>query len=116
MAKVLITIRLWEQKILEPCRRISMSHFNFSFPFGSRELYSRSRSRPPIPQSSYYFGPPPVDSAYGTNPIGHLGIHHPREIFRVERDYTGGELVQFSPTYPLELEGRVCDPSRLQCY
>lgn len=69
-----------------------------------------SRSRPPIPHSSYYFGPPPVDSAYGTNPIGHIGIHHPREIFRVERDYTGGELVQFAATYPLELEGRVCDP------
>jgi len=65
------------------------------------------RSRPPIPHSSYYFGPPPVDSAYGTNPIGHIGIHHPREIFRVERDYTGGELVQFAATYPLELEGRI---------
>ncbi len=35
-------------------------------------------------------------------------MHHPREILRIERDYTGGEIIQFSPSYPLELEGRVC--------
>lgn len=34
-------------------------------------------------------------------------MHHPREILRIERDYTGGEVIQFSPSYPLELEGRV---------
>lgn len=60
-----------------------------------------------IPISSYYFGPPPLDCAYGTEPIGQIGVHHPREIVRVERDYSVGEIVQFSPTYPLELEGRV---------
>ncbi|KAJ7480060.1 Golgin subfamily A member 7/ERF4 family-domain-containing protein [Mycena galericulata] len=66
-----------------------------------------SRARGLIPKSSYYFGPPPSDSAYGTQPIGQIGLHHPREILRVERDYTGGELVQFAPIYPLELEGRI---------
>jgi len=60
-----------------------------------------------IPKSSYYFGPPPLTSGYGTNPIGHIGVHHPREILRVERDYSGGEVIQFAPIYPLELEGRV---------
>jgi len=70
-------------------------------------LQKKARSRPTIPQSSYYFGPPPMDAFYGTNPVGHIGIHHPREVFRVERDYTGGELVQFASTYPLELEGRI---------
>ena len=40
-------------------------------------------------------------------PVGHIGQHHPREVIRVERDYTGGELIQFAPIYPLELEGRV---------
>jgi hypothetical protein len=60
-----------------------------------------------IPHSSYYIGPPPLDSAYHTDPIGQIGLHHPREIIRVERDYSGGELVQFASTYPLELEGRV---------
>ncbi|KAF7340172.1 Golgin subfamily A member 7 [Mycena venus] len=66
-----------------------------------------SRARALIPKSSYYFGPPPSDSAYGTQPIGQIGVHHPREILRVERDYTGGELIQFAPIYPLELEGRI---------
>jgi hypothetical protein len=60
-----------------------------------------------IPKSSYYFGPPGPDSAYGTAPVGQIGVHHPREILRVERDYTGGELIQFTAIYPLELEGRV---------
>ncbi|KAL5534715.1 hypothetical protein ACEPAG_1179 [Sanghuangporus baumii] len=60
-----------------------------------------------IPHSSYYFGPPPDTSAFGTDPIGHIGVHHPREIVRIERDYSGGDLPQFSPAYPLELEGRI---------
>lgn len=67
----------------------------------------KSRQRTLIPHSTYYFGPPPPGSAYGTAPVGHIGVHHPREIVRVERDYTGGEVIQFSPVYPLELEGRI---------
>jgi hypothetical protein len=70
-------------------------------------LQSKATSRPPIPQSSFYFGPPPADSAYGTNPVGQIGLHHPREILRVERDYTGGEVIQFAPIFPLELDGRI---------
>jgi hypothetical protein len=60
-----------------------------------------------VPVSSYYFGPPPPNSAYFTPPVGQIGVHHPREIVRVERDYSGGEIVQFSSTYPLEFEGRI---------
>lgn len=67
----------------------------------------KSRRRPLIPHSSYYFGPPPADCAYGTPPVGHIGVHHPREIIRIERDYASGEVVQFTPIYPLELEGRI---------
>lgn len=73
-------------------------------------------ARPLIPKSSYYFGPPPPDSAYGTAPIGQIGVHHPREIIRVERDYTGGELIQFAPIYPLELENRVCSLYQIGFY
>ena len=65
-------------------------------------------SRKLIPKSSYYYGPPPPETAFGTDPIGQIGIHHPREIVRIERDYSGGEIIQFSAVYPLELEGRVC--------
>ncbi|KZV88053.1 hypothetical protein EXIGLDRAFT_619938, partial [Exidia glandulosa HHB12029] len=59
------------------------------------------------PRSSYYVGPPGAHTAYGTPQVGQIGVHDPREIVRVERDYTSGELPQFSPTFPLELEGRI---------
>ena len=75
-----------------------------------------SGPRPLIPKSAYYFGPPPPDSAYGTAPVGQIGVHHPREILRVERDYTGGEVIQFAPIYPLELEGRVRLRVLIVCY
>lgn len=68
------------------------------------------------PKSSYYFGPPPSDSAFGSAPVGQIGVHHPREIVRIERDYSGGELIQFSPIYPLELEGRVSLQHDLRLY
>ena len=69
------------------------------------EMFSGKKYR--IPHSSYYFGPPPSTSAFGTDPIGQIGVHHPREIIRIERDYSAGDLAQFSLAYPLELEGRV---------
>ncbi|THH13204.1 hypothetical protein EW146_g6987 [Bondarzewia mesenterica] len=69
--------------------------------------HKKQHSRRLIPISSYYFGPPPMDSAYGTEPTGQIGVHHPREIVRIERDYSAGEIAQFSATYPLELEGRI---------
>lgn len=65
------------------------------------------RRRPLIPHSSYYYGPPPSDSAYGTPPVGQIGVHHPREIVRIERDYAAGELTQFSSIYPIEFDGRI---------
>ncbi|KAF9785885.1 Golgin subfamily A member 7/ERF4 family-domain-containing protein [Thelephora terrestris] len=70
-------------------------------------LTTQRTSKRLIPKSSYYYGPPPPDTAFGTDPIGQIGIHHPREIVRVERDYSGGEIIQFSAVYPLEFEGRI---------
>ncbi|KZT68784.1 hypothetical protein DAEQUDRAFT_691874 [Daedalea quercina L-15889] len=97
---------LWE--------RIDPPPGNDSNPYGSsntriHEFSSTKplRSRPLVPYSSYYFGPPPPDAAYGTPPVGQIGLHHPREIVRIERDYSAGELPQFSPVYPLEFEGRL---------
>ncbi|EJT99041.1 hypothetical protein DACRYDRAFT_82948 [Dacryopinax primogenitus] len=66
-----------------------------------------AETAPRIPKSSYYIGPPSSTSAYGTPPTGKIGVHYPREILRVERDYSGGEIIQFHPAYPLELEGRI---------
>ncbi|PWN33319.1 uncharacterized protein FA14DRAFT_124421 [Meira miltonrushii] len=59
------------------------------------------------PRSAYYYGPPSKNSAFGTPPVGVIGRDKPREIVRIERDYTVGELCQFHPTFPLELEGRI---------
>ena len=59
------------------------------------------------PKSSYYVGRPGPTSAFGTAPCGVIGRDQPREMVRIERDYTAGELVQFYPAYPLELEGRI---------
>ncbi|KAG2160229.1 Golgin subfamily A member 7/ERF4 family-domain-containing protein [Suillus bovinus] len=63
--------------------------------------------RPLIPHSTYYYRPPASDSAFGTPPVGQIGVHHPREIVRIERDYSAGELTQFSSSYPVELDGRI---------
>ena len=64
-----------------------MTFMRCIFLFGSRVLVAP-------PKSSYYIGPPGVDSFYGTPPTGQIGVHYPREIFRIERDYTAGELPQ----------------------
>lgn len=44
---------------------------------------------------------------FGTQPVGVIGVHKPREIIRLDRDYTSGEICQFWSGFPLELEGRV---------
>ncbi|CAD6889000.1 unnamed protein product [Tilletia controversa] len=59
------------------------------------------------PRSSYYWGPPDAGRAFGTSPVGVIGRDKPREMVRVERDYGAGELCQFHPAFPLELEGRL---------
>lgn len=44
---------------------------------------------------------------FGTPPVGIIGVHQPREIIRLDRDYSSGEICQFWSGFPLELEGRV---------
>jgi len=66
-----------------------------------------AETAPRIPKSAYYIGPPASTSAYGTSATGKIGVHYPREILRIERDFSGGEIIQFHPAYPLELEGRI---------
>ncbi|KAI0656783.1 Golgin subfamily A member 7/ERF4 family-domain-containing protein [Cubamyces menziesii] len=101
----------WDMQDEAERGRISPQRFEFSTA-KSRTVHEftskpRNHNRPLIPHSAYYFGPPPPDAAYGTEPTGQIGVHHPREIVRIERDYSGGELPQFLSTYPLELEGRI---------
>ncbi|KAJ9474013.1 Ras modification protein ERF4 [Pseudozyma hubeiensis] len=61
----------------------------------------------PPPTSSYYFGPPDSTRAFGEPITGKPGVHLPKEIVRIERDYSSGELPQFHSSFPLELEGRI---------
>jgi len=95
----------WEQ-IDPPLTNLKGSVAEYYSPTVLQQKTGKAQRRY-IPKSSFYFGPPAPDAAYGSAPIGHIGIHHPREILRVERDYTGGELIQFAAIYPLELEGRI---------
>ncbi|BGP47245.1 hypothetical protein JCM10450v2_003097 [Rhodotorula kratochvilovae] len=47
------------------------------------------------------------ESVFGTPPVGVIGKTRPREVIRVERDYTAGETCQFWSGWIWELEGRV---------
>ena len=44
---------------------------------------------------------------FGTPQVGIIGQHKPRDIVRLDRDYSEGEICQFWSGYPFELEGRV---------
>lgn len=44
---------------------------------------------------------------FGTPQTGIIGRHKPREIIRIDRDYSSGEICQFWSGYQFELEGRV---------
>ena len=48
---------------------------------------------------------------FGTPQVGVIGRHKPRDLIRLDRDYTAGEVCQFWSGYPFELEGRVRPPS-----
>ncbi|GAA5955819.1 hypothetical protein JCM21900_001724 [Sporobolomyces salmonicolor] len=47
------------------------------------------------------------DSVFGTAPVGVIGKTKPREVIRIERDFSGGETCQFWSGWIWELEGRV---------
>ncbi|GAA6016162.1 hypothetical protein JCM10207_004467 [Rhodosporidiobolus poonsookiae] len=47
------------------------------------------------------------ESVYGTAPVGTIGKTKPREVIRIERDYSAGETCQFWSGWIWELEGRV---------
>ncbi|GAA5894580.1 hypothetical protein JCM8208_006279 [Rhodotorula glutinis] len=47
------------------------------------------------------------ESVFGTAPVGVIGHTRPREVIRVERDYSAGETCQMWSGWIWELEGRV---------
>ncbi|KAN0121523.1 Golgin subfamily A member 7/ERF4 family domain containing protein [Russula decolorans] len=94
----------WESGAMSP---LSEDYVVVGLPTFPPKIPTRKVRRGGVPVSSYSFGPPGRDLVYYTPPMGRIGVHHPREIVRVERDYAGGEIVQFSSVYPMELEGRI---------
>ncbi|KAH8925878.1 hypothetical protein BT69DRAFT_1279332 [Atractiella rhizophila] len=70
--------------------------------------------RPPAPPGTgttgHSYSPSQASyiSPFGTKPVGKIGVHKPREIIRVERDYSvGSEGCQFWSGWLSELEGRI---------
>lgn len=49
----------------------------------------------------------PNDTIFGTAQVGVIGKTRPREVVRIERDYSMGERCQFWSGWVWELEGRV---------
>ncbi|GAA5823469.1 hypothetical protein JCM11251_000643 [Rhodosporidiobolus azoricus] len=47
------------------------------------------------------------DSVFGTAPVGAIGKTKPREVIRIERDYSAGETCQFWSGWIWELDGRI---------
>ena len=95
-----------EEAVTRPSAEVDGPKAGVTRPFEVVRPPKRTASPKP-PHSSYYIGPPTGQTAYATPPCGQMGVHHPREIIRIERDYDHGELVQFSTSYPLELQGRI---------
>lgn len=48
-----------------------------------------------------------ADNPYNSAPRGVIGKSRPREVIRIDRDYSEGELCQFWSGWIWELEGRV---------
>lgn len=89
---------------IQPTHRQSMhSSINSTTPSHPRpRLHSSASSMIGIPEHLIVFG---------TKPQGIIGKHKPREIIRVERDYSAGDVIQFWSGWVWELEGRVSNLS-----
>ncbi|KAK6908977.1 hypothetical protein I203_102984 [Kwoniella mangroviensis CBS 8507] len=59
------------------------------------------------PRSYYALRALPPHSYFHQPITGTIGKHLPKEIVRIERDWSGGEVCQFDTVYPMELEGRI---------
>ncbi|WVQ96412.1 hypothetical protein IAU59_003517 [Kwoniella sp. CBS 9459] len=67
------------------------------------------------PRSAYPRQALPPKSYFNQPITGTIGRHLPKEIVRIERDWSGGEVCQFESTFPLELEGRI-QPSQFTAF
>ncbi|WVW86618.1 hypothetical protein I302_108671 [Kwoniella bestiolae CBS 10118] len=59
------------------------------------------------PRSYYALQALPPHSYFHQPITGTIGKHLPKEVIRIDRDWSGGEVCQFDTVYPMELEGRI---------
>ncbi|ODO00613.1 hypothetical protein L198_02933 [Cryptococcus wingfieldii CBS 7118] len=59
------------------------------------------------PRSAYPRQALPPMSYYHTPVTGVIGQHLPKEMVRIERDWTDGEVCQFETVFPIELDNRI---------
>ncbi|WWC93085.1 uncharacterized protein L201_008050 [Kwoniella dendrophila CBS 6074] len=59
------------------------------------------------PRSYYSLQALPPHSYFHQPITGTIGKHLPKEIIRIDRDWSGGEVCQFDTVYPMELDGRI---------
>ncbi|TXT15504.1 hypothetical protein VHUM_00007 [Vanrija humicola] len=59
------------------------------------------------PRSSVPHAAASTNTYYGQPPTGTIGRDLPKEIVRVERDYSLGDICQFTTNFPIEIDGRV---------
>ncbi|RSH85810.1 uncharacterized protein EHS24_003990 [Apiotrichum porosum] len=57
----------------------------------------------------------PNETYYGQPPTGVVGRDLPKEIVRIERDWSLGDICQFATAFPLELESRL-SPASFQLF
>ncbi|KAI9632918.1 Golgin subfamily A member 7/ERF4 family-domain-containing protein [Dioszegia hungarica] len=60
-----------------------------------------------VVRSTYSRTAVPGLSYFGQAKTGVVGLHLPKEVIRVERDWSDGEICQFETSFPMELDGRI---------
>ncbi|WRT69422.1 uncharacterized protein IL334_006408 [Kwoniella shivajii] len=59
------------------------------------------------PKSSVQWQAIPKNSYFHQPQTGIIGKHLPKEMVRIERDWSDGEICKFETMFPMELEGRI---------
>ncbi|GAA6042005.1 hypothetical protein JCM8097_009141 [Rhodosporidiobolus ruineniae] len=88
----------------EPPLHLASSPPHPAPPTGSSTAFPGLTSRPSLRSQRSSVAP---ESVFGTAPVGVIGKTKPREVIRVERDYSAGERVQFWSGWIWELDGRI---------
>jgi hypothetical protein len=85
------------------CSRVLSANYHLRGPPSSSHSLLTTRK----PHSTISLGPPGAGTYFSQPQTGTPTIHLPKEIVRIDRDWSDGEPCQFCESFPLELEGRL---------